>query len=433
MRHSEILLTCDQEHSIIPKMSVRKAIRISVAIMIVSVLLGRSSMQPGDQIERVRAFTRSIEFDYITWTIDAFGVKLGQSALNLTSYLPVESETQIVRDFLQLVRSIQETEAQLELIYTDPNVDDPRSASEDIRNKLSDLIARRELIGPLAESIFQAQINETLSVMGVTLNGQALPPVLYHSTPLPFALIVSPRDVIRQDANISLITDLHIDDRVALETEVDRELNVSSLVVPVGGVGTYPTMVAQTTNLNWLADVVAHEWAHNFLTLRPLGLNYNTSPQLRTINETTASIVGGEVGAALIETYYPDLVPPPPPVDSGEIEAPLPPVFDFRAEMRLTRVTVDELLANGEIETAEEYMESRRIFFWENGYHIRKLNQAYFAFHGAYADQPGGAAGDDPVGEAVRRLRAQSDSLANFLNRIAWVSSFSELLALVNN
>lgn len=72
-------------------------------------------------------------------------------------------------------------------------------------------------------------------------------------------------------------------------------------------------------------------------------------------------------------------------------------------------------------------MEVRRRFFIDNGYAIRKLNQAYFAFHGAYADQPGGAAGEDPVGAAVRQLREHSPSLAAFLKRIAWMTSFEEL------
>jgi hypothetical protein len=97
--------------------------------------------------------------------------------------------------------------------------------------------------------------------------------------------------------------------------------------------------------------------------------------------------------------------------------------------MRQTRVMVDQLLADGEIEAAEEYMEARRQVFREHGYRIRKLNQAFFAFHGAYADQPGGAAGEDPVGEAVRDLYANSPSLEAFLKRIAWMTSFEELLA----
>jgi hypothetical protein len=95
--------------------------------------------------------------------------------------------------------------------------------------------------------------------------------------------------------------------------------------------------------------------------------------------------------------------------------------------MHTTRITVDAMLAAGKIEEAETYMETRRQIFWKNGYTIRKLNQAYFAFYGAYADVPGGAAGGDPVGPAVRALRAQSASLADFINRISWMTSFGEL------
>ena len=95
--------------------------------------------------------------------------------------------------------------------------------------------------------------------------------------------------------------------------------------------------------------------------------------------------------------------------------------------MRETRLEVDRLLAEGKVDEAEQYMEKRRVYFWENGYHIRKLNQAYFAFYGAYADEPGGAAGEDPVGSAVRQMRLDSPSLAQFLKRIAWMSSYEQL------
>jgi hypothetical protein len=111
------------------------------------------------------------------------------------------------------------------------------------------------------------------------------------------------------------------------------------------------------------------------------------------------------------------------------IEPDDPPEFDFRAEMRETRVTVDELLDQGFIEEAETYMEERRGVFWEHGYRIRRLNQAYFAFHGAYADIPGGAAGDDPVGEAVRQLWDAIDDPQEFLRRMGTMTSFEDLQA----
>ena len=100
--------------------------------------------------------------------------------------------------------------------------------------------------------------------------------------------------------------------------------------------------------------------------------------------------------------------------------------------MRETRVNVDALLAEGKIEEAEAYMEERRLMFLSNGYLFRKINQAYFAFFGAYADSPGGAAGEDPVGPAVRALREQSGSLADFVNTISWMTSFEQLQKTVN-
>jgi hypothetical protein len=153
------------------------------------------------------------------------------------------------------------------------------------------------------------------------------------------------------------------------------------------------------------------------------------------MNETTASISGKEIARAVLAKYYPSLLPPEPveepaPQPAAPVEPqpePTPPPFDFRAEMHTTRVTADELLAQGKIEEAESYMEARRKVFWDQGYQIRRLNQAYFAFHGAYADEPGGAAGTDPVGPAVRELRSRAGSLAVFINQIAWMSSYDQL------
>ncbi|MBI3738126.1 MAG: hypothetical protein HY258_03665 [Chloroflexi bacterium] len=137
----------------------------------------------------------------------------------------------------------------------------------------------------------------------------------------------------------------------------------------------------------------------------------------------------------MIRRYYPELASASfpdlnlvafPQIHPGPGGFPHSP-FDFRAEMHTTRVTADKLLAEGKIAEAEAYMEQRRQLFVQNGYEIRKLNQAYFAFYGAYADVPGGAAGEDPVGPAVRALRVQSKSLADFVNRIAWMTSFDQL------
>jgi hypothetical protein len=163
------------------------------------------------------------------------------------------------------------------------------------------------------------------------------------------------------------------------------------------------------------------------------------SGETRTINETTASIAGKEIGRRVIIRYYPEFteylppepaLEPEPPEQEEEIPPPEPPEFDFRLEMRKTRIRVDELLAEGEIEEAEAYMEEQRQVFLDNDVLIRKLNQAYFAFHGSYADAPG-AAGKDPIGPTVLRFRARSPDLYTFVSRIARVTTLEELETLL--
>ena len=410
----------------------KRILAITVVLLLSALLLGAGGQQSQDISDRVRAYTRDKEFDFTQWTLDAIALKLRQMASGSENYLTDVQRHGLVVDYLKLILQIQMDENKLQDVYADPNIRDPKTASQDLRQELNAMYGQRTQMAPVAEAILQDQIGRTASEFGLTMGGQPIPPVLYHATPLPWALIVSPRNAIRQEADINLVPTLTIDQHAALEDQVDRSLDVSSLVVGIGGIGLYPTMVSETFDLNWLSEVISHEWTHNFLTLRPLGVSYLNSSELRTMNETTASIAGKELGKAVIEKYYPELLPEPEPetapANNPASEQNLPPAFDFNKEMHITRVEVDRLLAEGKVDEAEKYMEQQRVMFWNNGYHIRKLNQAWFAFHGAYADQPGGgAAGEDPVGAAVRALRAQSASLADFVNRISWMTSFEQL------
>lgn len=412
-----------------------------VSILIVLVIVGGSDAPRfTGNTDRARVYTREIEFDYPNWVWDAAWLKVEQTALHSPYIFERGANKELLFEYLRTTLNLLHTEYRIEEIYADPKITDKEAASGLLRKQRDEFLARQEELAPFAESILQSQLSETLAGLDLVTIGQPLPPVLYHSSPTPLALIVSRRDQIVQTANISILPTLTLDQQIALEDEVAKSLDVSTLVVQIGGVGVYPTMVMETANLPWLLNTIAHEWTHNYLNLRPLGINYSATPELRTMNETAASIVGDEVGNLVLQTYYPEFLAarPDPSLLALDLHFPPsngfddPPIFDFRAEMRETRVTVDELLAQGKIEEAEAYMEQRRQVFWQNGYLLRKLNQAYFAFHGAYADQPGGAAGEDPVGPAVRALRAQSASLADFLNTIAWMTSFDELLQAVH-
>ena len=160
--------------------------------------------------------------------------------------------------------------------------------------------------------------------------------------------------------------------------------------------------------------------------LRPLGYSYlSDSQDIRTINETVASLAGDELGLKVMRRYYLDTLTKEHPdlgraktVGSARPEpectttaARDPQAFSVNNALYETRVKVEDLLgearrlkevgqaaeAEAKIVEAEKYMEERRQFINAHGYGIRKLNQAYFAFHSAYADQPGGAVG------AIRR------------------------------
>jgi hypothetical protein len=381
---------------------------------------------------QARRFTRPVEFDFFGWTLEALGVKLGQLSLGSSEYLEDVDQRALVLEYMDLLGQAQFLEGQLASVYGDPSLEDPIAEGAQLASQVGEIRATLVDLQPVVEAILAEQASIVISELGVNVGGAVFPPVAFHFSRVPGALIISPRSVIRQDANIQLRTDLTLEEKIDLEARVEVAMDVSALVVPVGGIGTFPTMIQETTALNWLIETVVHEWVHNYLTLRPLGWNYNTNADIRTMNETAASILGREVGRMIVRRYYPELAPPPP-IGARDVRAQEtpPPTFDFRAEIHETRVTVDAFLAEGMVEIAETYMEERRVIFWNEGYHIRRLNQAYFAFYGAYADVPGGPAGEDPVGEAVRELWARLQEPAKFLHEMARLSDFSELLDLL--
>jgi hypothetical protein len=128
--------------------------------------------------------------------------------------------------------------------------------------------------------------------------------------------------------------------------------------------------------------------------------------------------VSKEIGALVYEKYY-------APYDNAEQSSQKDGSgFDFNREMRNIRRIVDEYLTRGEVEQAEEFMEAKRQYLAENGYYIRKLNQAYFAFHGAYADSPTSVS---PIGTELAELREQSRSLKEFLLGAATITSRRDL------
>ena len=381
----------------------------------------------GDQIYQITRLVGQRQFDFLSWELTAILAKAEAVLANNDAFLDEEDRKQTVLDFLALIQQSQQIEGQINQIYSDHNVQNPDAATAVLQAELAQVRHELTALQPVAEAIVQDQVGAILVDEQFGVLGQAWPPVMMQMTPLPSLLIVSPRDRIERIHGVSLVHGLSTPEMDDLETAVFEQLNLSAIVVPLGGLGTYPAMITESSNINWLLEVTAHEWSHHWMTFFPVGWNYG-DPQVRTINETVASIIDQEIANRVIERYYPEFTPPPvPALPSVEESLPdEPPQFDFGAELAATRIRAEELLAEGDIEGAEAYLEARRQVFLQNGYGIRKLNQAYFAFYGAYAAVPG-ATGSDPTGPMLRDIQASTNSPREFMETIAPIATFADL------
>lgn len=370
-------------------------------------------------------------FNFVNWEISALVERFSSATMGLEHYIDDEKQSEIVLTYINQIAVVEELERNLLELNSDPNKSEESLEILSVQEELDRESQRMQDYARVAESILQNQTERTLVEMGFGVGGQIFPPVLFKITDLPLNLIISPRDKISTIKSVNLNPGMDSLQKDALEETIFEQYGLSALVEEVGGVGAYPTMVMRSRSISWLTEVVAHEWFHNYLTFYPLGIRYFNDDTMKSINETTANLAGKEVGRQTMLRFYPEHLGIPifqfrkPLTVSREG---LVKSFNYRQEMRETRQRVDYLLSIGRIEQAESYMESRRAFFWEQGYRIRKINQAYFAFYGAYNDTPGGgAAGDDPIGPAVQQMRADNLNLKAFIDEIKRVKSFEEL------
>ncbi len=296
-----------------------------------------------------------------------------------------------------------------------------------LSERLRELRRTRSALRADVEETLETEVGNALSAEGLKSPvGLLLPPVDVALTRPPRVLVVSPRATIERSEGVLLQADMGIDAMEALEEKILREQDMAALVVNIGGVATYPTIVTDNTSLRFALRTAVHEWLHAYWFFRPLGWNIFSSPEMNTLNETAASLAGDEVGDRVFEAVTGQTIEDPPPPPPREED---PDRFDFRAEMGETRLEVDRLLEEGRVDEAEGYMEERRRVFVDNGYNIRKLNQAYFAFHGSYGDSP---ASVSPIGGQVERVRETSASVGDFIrtmSRFGNIQEFSDYVS----
>ena len=154
------------------------SIDMLVAAVLCLGLLVSSTLLPYSSSDAPRAYTRSLEFDYVSWELDAMLLKNAQGALDVPRYLTVDQQHTVVTHYLDLVQQINLDENKIEELYADPKVLDKNAAIDPLNAILTDLKDQRSRLGPLAEEVLQSQISSVLADFGLTAGGQPMPPLL---------------------------------------------------------------------------------------------------------------------------------------------------------------------------------------------------------------------------------------------------------------
>ena len=301
------------------------------------------------------------------------------------------------------------------------------------------LIAERDGFRDGVEEFLEQAVADAIRSAEVDLVGSFVwPPVDFRIDSPPKLLVTSPRDVIRRDEDVLIDPEISIDDIEKIENELAEVANISAVVLQTGGLASYPNVIP-TADLERLLDVAAHEWLHAYLVFNPLGRAYFDGGDIRVMNETLADIFGQEIGLRVYseitgEPYVAPVRPetamrntesknPDGPDGSDSDEETGADDFDFNRFMAETRARTDELLEEELMDEAESYMESRRIELLDHGHTIRKINQAYFAFHNTYAESPSSTS---PIARYLWDLRDQVDTVGELVKLLRPLGTYKE-------
>lgn len=413
-------------------MRIRWVLAIGLLIVILAVSgCGASSGNSSNFNQEVSSITQPYTFNFITWELNSLFNGLTQT-FKSPSLKNVDNSQSVVNYFSYVTQlNTLKSEMQMLVAQKSGDVAQNEAMTQGVEAKIAAL-------KPIVEQTIAGQINQVLADQGIhNPLGESrfkltFPPVNFSLENPLYELIISPRDKIQRVKSVTIKPDITFSQMEEIESSVDQ-LNVSALIVQIGGLGfTYPTFVVNNADLRWTIDTAAHEWLHQYLAFEPLGFRYvldllgvHQDYNIDTINETVANMFGQEVGEIVYNKYYSQYQTN----DASKEGSPVAPGFDFNAAMRTIRQNVDALLAQGQVDQAEEYMNEQQQFLASKGFYIRKLNQAYFAFYGTYANGPTSI---DPIGPKLALLRKDTPSLKDFLNTVSKFGSISDLNNAVN-
>jgi hypothetical protein len=392
-------------------------LKLVIPVLLSLCLLGGSCAASPDFDSSLESIVRPYQFSIAGWELKALPEELFSSRESVT-----DDEAGMVVDYFSLGEQINRLEAETAAA-------NETSDTVPLDAELEKLRAQKAALTDEVEVIIARQIREVLAEQGIynplydSIELRVgFPPLLFRLEPPPHLLVVSPRERIESISEIELKQEMSVAEMESIEEQVDG-LGVSSLVVGLGGISTYPAFVVDDASLPFTINAAAEEWLHAYLVFKPLGFLYlldvtGVCPNydIATMNETVVGIVSKEIGDLVVQKYYPEYGNITPPAEEPE--------FDFNREMREIRQAVDDYLARGEVSQAEAFMEEKRQYLASQGYYIRKLNQAYFAFYGTYGDSPTSIS---PIGTQLKQLREQSPSIKDFFDTAANMTSPQDL------
>ncbi len=420
--------------------------RVFIALLLMVMLL--SWLIPvGDRRADVtiNTVTRGYGYGLVSWEFENFFDKWEHQAWAILPWTP-SSEADRLRAldrYVVLVDELRDAKNLLNSAISASGADTEKTS--DAQAAIDRLISERDALRDGVEELLEQAIADALRSGPVDLvDSFVWPPVDFRIDSPPKLLVTSPRDVILRGKEVLINPDISVDDVTRIENELSALEDISAIVIQTGGLAIYPNVIP-TTGLKRLLNVASHEWLHAYLVFNPLGRAYFNGGDIRSVNETLADIFGREVGLRVYseitgepyiapvrpESALPKIVSQKLPDDAAASEADDisdTEAFDFNRFMAETRDRTDVLLEEGLIEEAEAYMESRRVELLGHGFTIRKINQAYFAFHGTYAESPSSTS---PIARYLWDLREQVGTvgeLVKLLEPIATYKEFEQLL-----
>ncbi|MEA3396521.1 MAG: hypothetical protein U9R05_03570, partial [Chloroflexota bacterium] len=274
-------------------------------LLLLFISVGEAPLPTQDQKLRLNILSGCKSFDFITWEITAVARKAAYGLLAPQRFMTEEDRSRFVLTYLTNIWEARLLAYDIAGAYSDPAITDPEQTTAAQQESLA--VLREELAqqSPIAEAILGEQISQVLADSGFGCCRQILPPVSGACTPLPTVLIISPRNHIEKIHQNELVAGLNAAQRQALETKIEiAEPDLSAYVTSIGGLSAYPAMLLESSSLNRIADVMTHEWTHHYLMQAPLGWHYFSADETRTINETTASLMGEWGGQEVVRRFY---------------------------------------------------------------------------------------------------------------------------------